>query len=772
MNKKVGVGLIGSQFISTIHAESLKLVPEAEILAVMSPTEGHAKNFAKKYNILLLSLVLFLTFLKPVQSQDDLNLFDFWKYYSDVENSMYKTSCSLAFKQIQKRKTAVEQLHTKNDYLVRQDFVKNKLLQLVGPLPAKTPLNARVTGVIKKKDYRVEKVIYESIPGYYVTAALFLPENKKGKAPAVIYASGHTTNGFRSETYQHIIINLVKKGFVVLAFDPIGQGERLQYYDETKGKSRFGPTVEHSYPGAQCYISGYSPAKYFIWDGIRSVDYLLTRKEVDPERIGMTGRSGGGTQTAYTAAMDDRILAAAPECFITSMEYVLKSIGPQDAEQNLVHMISEGIDHADLLEVRAPKPGLMITTTRDFFSIQGARETFDEVKRFYDGLGAGEHMSMVEDDDAHASTKKNREAMYAFFQKYLDNPGSPDDLDVEVLEERDLWATETGQLATSLKGETLYSLNRKIVKNQLAKLKFYRSSEDFDEHILRVENAAKQLSGFEYPADFGKAVFSGRYVKKEFVMEKYLIPGSGDYMLPAALFMPVEKRNGEVVLVLNERGMEHAVGKDSLMVHSMLKQGCSVLLFDVPGIGSLGPGYLKGDAYIDNTSFNQWFAGILTSKSIVGMRAEDILRIVHFIKTVIGEFETVSAIALGVTGSELLHAAVFDKTIQKVCLIEPLVSYADVALSREYLPEFIPSTVAGAIEQYDLPDLIAALYPRKVLLVNPRLGNGTSAEVGKKSCYLTYPKIVYTQKDVAHNFTHSFAGEEQLIYEKIIEWLK
>ncbi len=685
---------------------------------------------------------------------------------------MYKSSCSLAFKQLQERDEAIAKLQTKSDYLERQELVRNKLLKLIGPFPEKTPLNARVTGVIKKEDYRVEKVIYESIPGYYVTAALFLPKNRKGKAPAVIYASGHTANGFRSETYQHIIINLVKKGFVVLAFDPIGQGERLQYFNEKEGKSRFGPTTEHSYPGAQCYISGYSPAKYFIWDGIRSVDYLLTRKEVDPQRIGMTGRSGGGTQTAYTAAVDDRILAAAPECFITSMEYVLKSIGPQDAEQNLVHMISEGIDHADLLEVRAPKPGLMITTTRDFFSIQGARNTFDEVKRFYEGLGAIDQMNKVEDDDVHASTRKNREAMYAFFQKSLDNPGSPADLEVEIFEEKDLWVTETGQVATSLEGETIYSLNKKIVMNQKAKLKFLRSGEDFNEHIMRVENEAKQLSGFEDPTDFEKAIFSGRTVKKEVVVEKYLIPGSGETMLPAVLLMPVAQRNKEVVLVLDELGMEHTADKDSLLVQSILKQGSSVLLFDVRGIGSLGPGYLKGDAYIDNTSFNQWFAGILTNKSIVGMRAEDIIRIAHFIKSELGEFETISALAIGAAGSELLHATLFDKTIQKICLVRPFLSFAEIALEPEYKPAMIPSTVAGAIEKYDLPDLLAALNPRKVLIVNPLSGNGNPSGDEEKFCTLTYPKIVYTQKGVKEYFRYAVVGEGEPVYEQILEWLE
>jgi len=717
-------------------------------------------------------LVLFLTFLLPVQSQEDVNLFDYWKFYTDSENVMYKSSCNLAFKQLQEREASIAQLHTKSDYLARQEVVKDKLLKLIGPFPEKTPLNARVTGVIRKQDYRVEKLIFESIPGYYVSAALFIPEKLKGKAPAVIYASGHTVNGFRSETYQHIIINLVKKGFIVLAFDPVGQGERLQYYDEKEGKSRFGPTVEHSYPGAQCYISGYSPTLYFIWDGIRCVDYLLSRKEVDPERIGMTGRSGGGTQTAYTAAIDDRILAAAPECFITRMEYVLKSIGPQDAEQNLVHMISEGLDHADLLEVRAPKPGLMITTTRDFFSIQGARETFKEVKEYYHALGEGEQINMVEDDDVHASTKKNREAMYAFFQKYLNNPGSPADLEVEVFEERELWVTETGQLATSVKGETLYSLNRKIVKNQNAKLKLIRSSEDFNEHIITVGNDALRLSGFKYPERKGKAVFSGRYVKGDYILEKYLVPGSGDYMLPAVLFKPLEKRNNEVVLLLDERGMEHSAHKDSLLVHSLLQQGYSVLLFDVPGIGSLGPGYLTGDAYIDNTSFNQWFAGILTNKSIVGMRAEDILRIAHFIESDFGEFEIISALASGAVGSELLHAAVFHKTIQKVGLIQPFISFADIALIRDYAPSFIPSTVAGAIEKYDLPDLMAALCPRKLLIINPLSGNGDPAGDNEKMCYLSYPKIVFTQKGVEDNFRHVSLGEGQPVYEQIIKWLR
>src|SRR5690554_4965036 len=188
----------------------------------------------------------------------------------------------------------------------------------------------------------IEKLYFESRPGYYVTAIFCYPENRTEPLPAILFCSGHAAEGFRSTTYQTMIFNYAKKGFAVLAFDPIGQGERIRYLDES-GKPRLGSTIEHSYPGSQSFLAGISPANFFIWDGIRAVDYLMTREEVDPQRIGITGRSGGGTQTAYIAAMDERIHAAAPECYITTFDKLLKSKGPQDAEQKLKHGIAKGI---------------------------------------------------------------------------------------------------------------------------------------------------------------------------------------------------------------------------------------------------------------------------------------------------------------------------------------------------------------------------------------------------------------------------------------------
>ena len=116
--------------------------------------------------------------------------------------------------------------------------------------------------------------------------------------------------------------------------------------------------------------------------------------------------------------------------------------------------------------------------------------------------------------------------------------------------------------------------------------------------------------------------------------------------------------------------------------------------------------------------------------------------------------------------------AVFDETIDKVCLVKPFLSFADIALSREYTPAFIPSTVAGAINKYDLPDLMAALCPRKVLILNPLTANGDPAGADENSCYLSYPRIVYTQKGAGDNFGHATTDEAQPVNELIIEWLR
>jgi len=714
--------------------------------------------------------VFFLFIVSPMilaQAQDDVAFFNYWQYYSDIENSLYKHFCSAASEQLALREKEISGLETKSDWLERRTLVREKLSRIVGPFPGKTPLNAKVSGKIFRDGYRIEKILYESMPGYYVTGALYIPDGVRRNAPAIFYACGHSIAGFRAEAYQHICINLVKKGFVVLTIDPMGQGERFEYWDPQKNEPRFPiPDHEHSYAGAQCLISGYSTGKYFIWDVIRGIDYLLSSKEVDPDRIGMTGRSGGGNLTAYLGALDDRILATAPECYITGYEQIYKSIGPQCAEQNLYKMIVEGLDHADFIEARAPKPTMMITTTRDFFSIQGARESFAEAGRMYQALGKPDKLIMVEDDTVHRSTRKNREAMYAFFQQYLENPGSPVDLEVEVLPEEKLWVTETGQVVSSLKGKSVFSLNRAVVEKQMESLEVGRA--DYVKHLEKLRSVAARLSGYNYPDNFGDAVFSGRYVNPDYQLEKYLLEGSGDYVLPVVLLKPNTRSKDEVFLILDSKGMKHAINQNSL-AHDLVGEGHPVLLADLPGIGSMGPGYLKGDSYIDSTSYNQWFAAVLAGRSNVGLRAEDIVRIVHFAKLGPHEFSGISALSIGPLGSELLHAAVFEQDIRKIGLVRPFLSYADIATTRFYKAEYIPFTVPGALDQYDLPDLMAGLCPRKLLILEPLSGDGLVTDEAKAKKITLFPSMVYSEKKVPGNFNLVNSLENQTVSEVILK---
>ena len=415
---------------------------------------------------LLLGSMLILPVLVSSQTES-LKVFDSyqgrvgsWMKYQNLNHAWYRHVHQLADQYLDQRAETVRKCNTQEAMLQRIETLKEQFLASIGGLPEKTPLRPQIVGRLDRKSFTVEKLLYQSLPGYYVTACLFIPKVRQEPAPAVIYCSGHAGQAFRSPTYQGVILNLVQKGFVVLAFDPIGQGERYQYLDATGQPNRGGPTNEHSYAGIQALLTGSSIARYMIHDGIRAVDYLISRPEVDSSRIGITGRSGGGTQSAYIAAFDSRIMAAAPENYITSFRRLWQSNGPQDAEQNFLGGIRRGLEHADLLTVRAPRPTLMLTTTRDIFSIQGARETIAEVKGVYGLFEAGDQFHWTEDDAGHQSTKSNREAMYAFFQKHLRLPGDPTDHPMELFAEEELRITETGQVVTAMGSKTVFDVNQ------------------------------------------------------------------------------------------------------------------------------------------------------------------------------------------------------------------------------------------------------------------------------------------------------------------------
>lgn len=646
-----------------------------------------------------------------------------WAIYSDAPNAFYKSFIDEALPLLEQRRAVVDRLNSRVEWERYREEARRKVEALIGVFPEKTPLKARTIGVVEKPGFRMEKVIFESLPGFHVTAACFIPAGLKGKAPAILYCSGHSDSGFRSPPYQTMILNLVKKGFVVLAFDPIGQGERLQYVDPATGRSAFGagPVREHSRAGTQAFLLGTSLAHQMIWDGIRSIDYLLTRPEVDSARLGITGRSGGGTQAAYIAALDDRILASAPENYLTTFEHLLKTRGPQDPEQNFYGALARGFDQADLLISRAPKPALVVATTRDIFSIHGTQALYAEARRSYTAFGESENLEMTVDDAEHTSTRKNREATYAFFRKHLNLPGTVLDEDVERLSREELRITETGQVVSSLKGETTTTINGREAERLDGLLEKRRL--DLAAHLAVVKKDAALLSGYVPPKGDQPVVFSGRFVRNGYALEKYLLPVDSRYAVPVLMMVP-DTTSSKVVLYLHPGGKSSQMAVDGEM-EWLVKQGCTVVAPDLIGMGELSSGIMGGPAA---TPPRLWYAYVLLGKSMLGRQLVDLDRVIDFAGTRFNtERNQIYGVAHGALGPLLLHANAF-RPLERIAVIGAPLSYRSMAMTAAYAAPFVHALVPSALTRYDLPDLAAVAAPSRLLVLDPRNGMGTSPD--------------------------------------------
>ncbi|TDB67395.1 alpha/beta hydrolase [Arundinibacter roseus] len=691
-------------------------------------------------------------------AQENLSVFDYWKMHDGTPGmSLYKHLYSRATHQISERNAAITELKTKSDWQKRQKFVRTRLKEALGIFPEKTPLNPVITGTLQRDGFRVEKLYFESQPGYFVTAAMFIPEKTSGKAPAILYCSGHSPTGFRSDVYQHTILNYVKKGFVVLAFDPIGQGERREY-GGLEGKSS--PTKEHAFAGAQSFLAGRSIAYYFVWDGIRAIDYLISRPEVDAARIGITGRSGGGTQTAYIAAVDERILASAPECYITTYDKLWQSAGPQDAEQNLLYTLEKGLDMADFLEVRAPKPTLIVSTTRDMFSIQGVRDAYQEAQGAFRAFEQADYLQKVEDDAPHASTLKNREATYAFFQKHLNNPGSSVDVKTEIFKEEELYVTPPGNVLQHLKGKSIFDLSHQYALDLVNK----RGHSSKATAELRA--SVMEISGYIAPNSPDESIFSGRLQRTDYAIEKYLVKGAGNYFIPV-LWLKPGKSNGKTIVLLDDRGKSAPVASGQL-ADQLAKGGYDVLTADLSGCGELGNGYLKGgDSMLEGSPLNIWFAGIQVHQSLVAVRAAEIQRLATFFQQLSSPPSTVSVIAQGTFATDVLHAAMIKNPFEHIVLINPLSSFQSITEQRLYKPKHIMSAVAGAITEYDLPDLVRTLSDQKLLLINPV--DATETPLNERSILTVYAGKATKQSSLP-SIKHGI--DEATIEQEILKWIK
>lgn len=600
---------------------------------------------------------------------------------------------------------------SKADLLERRNKLRDWFKSRAGELPDRGPLHPQTFRKTDMGAYTIEAVAFESLPGHHVTGLFYLPKTGNAPYPAVLIPCGHSRNGKGSEAYQKAARLFALNGFAVLQADPISQGERFQYLDNEGKPVNGGGTYMHELLGQALLLTGSNALLHELYDNIRSLDFLEQHPAVDKDKLAVAGNSGGGTQVTYLAAFDRRIKVAVPSCYIATTEKKFKTIGSQDGCQQLWGEGEAGIEEQDFLFMAAPVPIRILSAREDFFSIDGAKAAYEELKKLYTVLGVPDRVDHVVGEGSHGWSKVLREAAVQWCKQWLTGDPSPveEPDDIGFFEDEKMYSvTSTGQVLTAFKNErSVTDLNRERLEKCAAARKRFQQMHAPRERIAII----KELTGFEAPEGPGAFKMTGELEGKGYRVEKLLLsrdkerPGFG---LPALLFIPDNLQEpAPAVIVSNEKG-KGAGPEPDRQVREALTEGRIVLAVDVCNTGELKDG--RKPQY-NNAEY--WIAKLplYEGKTLLAYRAEDLLIAFDYLaKHPSVNPSRISLSATGYIGPAALHAALFGGKFERVTVTGAIESWEDVAAaphSKDQLGNIVP----GVLSFYDLPDL-AKLMPQ------------------------------------------------------------
>lgn len=579
-----------------------------------------------------------------------------------------------------------------------QQTTRQRFVEALGGFPEKTPLNARAVGTVRGDGYRVVKILLESQPKHYLSGALFLPDDEAFEPPypGILVPCGHSEKPRERGLYQRPCVIAARNGMASFVYDPVEQGERMQRLDAEGHYDEFG-TRGHNRIGVSAKLLGRNAARSMVWDGIRGLDFLASRDEIDGGRLGCMGISGGGTLTSYLMAIDDRIAAAVPSCYITTLREVYAAIGPQDAEQTIHGQLAFGMDHAEYLTLFAPRPVRVCATTRDFFPIAGAKQAYARARGVYRRLGIENRISFFEDDDRHTWSEPLRIASVQWLNRWLRDSREMyvppiDDMGIAAEQMR---VTEHAQVMRIPDARSAYDLIRDGL-DRIERERTGRPAAELRDAVRRRAGirVADEIPHPEVVRHGESETSSGRVRKLTFTFR----PGVA---LPASVWVPREP-TGRPLLIAHGEGKSASIDA----AEAAAEKGRPVLSVDLSGFGETqgtesrfyrSPADDESDALIADA----------LGRSLVGMRAEDLI---GFARWLAAETDTDAAElhAVSWAATPALHAAVAEPELFSAVTIEsPPMAWEEVVRDSER--HRFSDVVHGGLIDYTLDDLKAAI---------------------------------------------------------------
>jgi cephalosporin-C deacetylase-like acetyl esterase len=644
--------------------------------------------------------------------------------------------------QTRARHAASQPPKTADEWNARRVAIRERLRQAYGEFPARRcELDPQTIGVVERDGYRIERLVFQSRPGIWVTANAYVPTKPSGKLPGVLSVHGHWPWA-RVDPVPHArAVGLAKLGYFVLAVDAFGAGERA--IEPARG------TYHGAILGASTWPVGTPLLGLQIYDNMRAVDYMISRSEVDADKLAITGASGGGNQSMNAGAWDERFKAVVPVC----------SVGTYDAYIGAACCVCEVLpgglsfaEEGDILALVAPRSLMVINATRDGhqFSVGEAQKSIARARPMFDLLDAGERIKHVVVDSAHDYNKPMREAMYGWLARWLKGEG-----DGSPIAEPELKIEEVDTLRCfpDNKRPSTFTLMPAFVyeqaKQKLARFPRPDHRERWEAQSLLMKSRLENRTFGGFPRQVAWKVEPGPAASCSAAEETFVLYPEPDMPVPGVLHRGAGADGRRRTALLVDPAGKDAV-LDSDLAKGLSAAGWQLVAIDLRATGETARANETVRDAIDHHSV-EW--AVWMGRPLLGQWCWDVIRTIDYLETR-GDIDmrNLTLVGRGAGALAAICTAGLDERVRSVAAFGLLSSFiSPQPFAGHRMATFVPFLM----DIGDVPQLASLVAPRRLIIANPADGQNKPLE----------PETAAVAYDSTEETYHWYQASSQLLIE-------